>query len=84
MSEPYTVMVPMIARSDAFNSHRGVWAVMQDPELKPGDPILFKCMGEIHGDKCELLATVESVEKPGSCLREEMEEFRDWFKIHWV
>ena len=62
-----------------FLAHPGWWAVMQDPELKPGEEFLFTFSAAVHED---VKAQVRDVAPPGSVGV--ADDFTDWYVIHYT
>jgi len=60
--------------------HLGCYATLNsNPALKEGDTIGFSKYGQLS-----VLAVIVFIEPPTQCCRPDMEEFVNWYKIHWV
>lgn len=80
------IHVTMIARNDLLCpppiGHFGCYAARDDLVLlgcQPGRLIRFESEAGVAAE-----GTITFLEQPGSCVRPDMREFENWYKVHWV
>lgn len=82
---PIRIHLAMIARSEVFSpppfGHLGCYASINpfELEVKAGKPVEFYTEAGLAAE-----GIITCIEQPGSCIRQDMEMFEMWYKLHWI